>query len=126
MKQLIDTHTLLWFTMGNPRISDNLRLQIENNDNLLSIASVWEMAIKHSIGKLNLEMSFDDFVEQQIIGNGITLQQINTKHISVIAQLPLHHRDPFDRMLIAQAMVANIPIISADKIFDVYPIQRLW
>ena len=105
MKQLIDTHTLLWFTMGNPRISDNLRLQIENNDNLLSIASVWEMAIKHSIGKLNLEMSFDDFVEQQIIGNCITLKKINQQHISVIAQLPLHHRDPFDRMLIAQAMV---------------------
>ncbi|MFM7364729.1 MAG: type II toxin-antitoxin system VapC family toxin, partial [Cuspidothrix sp.] len=71
-------------------------------------------------------MSFDDFVEQQIIGNGITLQQINTKHISVIAQLPLHHRDPFDRMLIAQAMVENIPIISADIIFDAYPIRRLW
>lgn len=126
MKQLIDTHTLLWFTMGNPRISDNLRLQIENNDNLLSIASVWEMAIKHSIGKLNLEMSFDDFVEQQIIGNGITLKKIKQQHISVIAQLPLHHRDPFDRMLIAQAMVENMPIISADTIFDAYPIQRLW
>jgi PIN domain nuclease of toxin-antitoxin system len=126
MKQLIDTHTLLWFTIGNPRISDNLRLQIENNDNLLSIASVWEMAIKHSIGKLNLEMSFDDFVEQQIIGNGITLKKINQQHISVIAQLPLHHRDPFDRMLIAQAMVENMPIISADTIFDAYPIQRLW
>ncbi|MEA5530834.1 type II toxin-antitoxin system VapC family toxin [Dolichospermum sp. UHCC 0684] len=126
MKQLIDTHTLLWFTMGNPRISDNLRLKIENNDNLLSIASVWEMAIKHSIGKLNLEMSFDDFVEQQIIGNGITLKKINQQHISVIAQLPLHHRDPFDRMLIAQAMVENMPIISADTIFDAYPIQRLW
>ncbi|MBD2292124.1 type II toxin-antitoxin system VapC family toxin [Anabaena sphaerica FACHB-251] len=126
MKQLIDTHTLLWFTMGNPKISDNLRLQIENNDNLLSIASVWEMAIKHSIGKLNLEMSFDDFVEQQIIGNGMILKKINQQHISVIAQLPLHHRDPFDRMLIAQAMVENIPIISADTIFDAYPIQRLW
>ena len=126
MKQLIDTHTLLWFTMGNPRISDNLRLQIENNDNLLSIASVWEMAIKHSIGKLNLDMSFDDFVEQQIIGNGITLKEIKQQHISVIAQLPLHHRDPFDRMLIAQAMVENMPIISADTIFDAYPIQRLW
>ena len=126
MKQLIDTHTLLWFTTGNPRISDNLRLQIENNDNLLSIASVWEMAIKHSIGKLNLDMSFDDFVEQQIIGNGITLKGINQQHISVIAQLPLHHRDPFDRMLIAQAMVENIPIISADRIFDAYPIRRLW
>jgi PIN domain nuclease of toxin-antitoxin system len=125
MKQLIDTHTLLWFTTGNPRISDNLRLQIENNDNLLSIASVWEMAIKHSIGKLNLDMSFDDFVEQQIIGNGITLKEINQQHISVIAQLPLHHRDPFDRMLIAQAMVENIPIISADRIFDAYQIRRL-
>jgi PIN domain nuclease of toxin-antitoxin system len=126
MKQLIDTHTLLWFTMGNPRISDNLRLQIENNDNLLSIASIWEMAIKHSISKLNLDMSFDDFVKRQIIGNGITLKEINQQHISVIAQLPLHHRDPFDRMLIAQAMVENIPIISADTIFDAYPIQRLW
>ena len=126
MKQLIDTHTLLWFTTGNPRISDNLRLQIENNDNLLSIASVWEMAIKHSIGKLNLDMSFDDFLEQQIIGNGITLKEINQQHISVIAQLPLHHRDPFDRMLIAQAMVENIPIISADRIFDAYQIRRLW
>jgi PIN domain nuclease of toxin-antitoxin system len=126
MKQLIDTHTLLWFTTGNPRISDNLRLQIENNDNLLSIASVWEMAIKHSIGKLNLDMSFDDFVEQQIIGNGITLKEINQQHISVIAQLPLHHRDPFDRMLIAQAMVENIPIISADRVFDAYQIRRLW
>jgi PIN domain nuclease of toxin-antitoxin system len=126
MKQLLDTHTLLWFSMGNPRISDNLRLQIENNDNLLSIASVWEMAIKYNLGKLTLNMSFDDFVEQQIIGNGITLKQINTKHISVITQLPLHHKDPFDRILIAQAMVANIPIISADPKFDAYPVQRLW
>ncbi|HLO89216.1 MAG TPA: type II toxin-antitoxin system VapC family toxin [Nostocaceae cyanobacterium] len=71
-------------------------------------------------------MSFDDIVQQQIIGNGITLKQINTKHISVITQLPLHHKDPFDRILIAQAIVANIPIISADPKFDDYPVQRLW
>ncbi|TAE59554.1 MAG: type II toxin-antitoxin system VapC family toxin [Nostocales cyanobacterium] len=126
MQQLLDTHTLLWFTAGDPRISENLRLQIENNDNFLSIASVWEMAIKHSIGKLSLEMSFDDFVAQQIMGNGITLLQINQQHISVVSQLPLHHRDPFDRMLIAQAIVENIPVLSADTIFDAYSIQRLW
>lgn len=126
MKQLLDTHTLLWFTIGDPRINPNLRLQIENNDNFLSIASVWEIAIKYSIGKLTLAMSFDDFVEQQIIGNGITIKTINQQHISVIAQLPLHHRDPFDRMLIAQAIVENIPIISADKKLDAYAIQRLW
>ncbi|MBK1986758.1 type II toxin-antitoxin system VapC family toxin [Sphaerospermopsis aphanizomenoides BCCUSP55] len=126
MKQLLDTHTLLWFTMGDPRISSNLRLQIENNDNLLSIASVWEIAIKHSIGKLTLALGFDDFVEQQIIGNGIILKEIDQQHISVVSQLPLHHRDPFDRMLIAQAIVENIPIISADSKFDAYPIQRLW
>ncbi|MGM3306395.1 type II toxin-antitoxin system VapC family toxin [Anabaena sp. WFMT] len=125
-KQLLDTHTLLWFTMGDPRINPNLRLQIENNDNLLSIASIWEIAIKHSISKLKLALGFDDFVEHQIIDNGIIIKTIEQKHISVVAQLLLHHRDPFDRILIAQAIVENIPIISVDNKFDAYPIKRLW
>ncbi|MEH2303874.1 type II toxin-antitoxin system VapC family toxin [Nostoc sp.] len=99
---------------------------MENNENLLSIASVWEMAIKHSIGKLNFDLAFDEFIEQQIIRNGIELLPITTNHISIVATLPLHHRDPFDRILIAQALAENIPILSADKIFDLYPIRRLW
>ncbi|WP_277884344.1 type II toxin-antitoxin system VapC family toxin [Nostoc parmelioides] len=122
----MDTHTFIWFIMGDSRINNNMRTQIENNDNLLSVASVWEMGIKHSIGKLNFNLSFADFVEQQVIMNGIRLIPVEIEHILVISQLPLHHRDPFDRMLIAQAMVENIPLLSADTVFDTYPIQRLW
>ncbi|MDZ8109529.1 MAG: type II toxin-antitoxin system VapC family toxin [Nostoc sp. DedQUE12a] len=126
MQQLLDTHAFIWFIMGDPRISNNLRNQIENNDNCLSIASVWEMAIKHSIGKLSFNLNFSEFVEQQIIMNGIQLVNIKIEHILAVSQIPLHHRDPFDRMLIAQAIVENIPVLSADTIFDAYPIQRLW
>jgi PIN domain nuclease of toxin-antitoxin system len=126
MRQLLDTHIFIWFVMGDPRISVSMRSQIENNENLLSIASVWEMAIKHSIGKLNFGLAFDDFIEQQIIRNGIELLPIIIDHITVVATLPLHHRDPFDRILIAQSVVEKIPLLSADKIFDAYPIERLW
>lgn len=126
MRQILDTHILIWFVSGDPRISASMRSQIENNDNLVSIASIWEMAIKHSIGKLNFQSSFNEFVEQQIIMNGIELLPIRIDHIAVISSLPLHHRDPFDRLLIAQSIVENIPLLSADQIFDAYPIQPLW
>ena len=112
--------------MSDPRISASLRSQIENNENLLSLVSVWEMAIKHSIGKLNFQPSFNEFIEQQIIMNWIELLPIRIDHVAVISSLPLHHRDPFDRLLIAQSIVENIPLLSADQIFDAYPIQRLW
>jgi PIN domain nuclease of toxin-antitoxin system len=126
VQQILDTHTFIWFILGDPRMNNSLRSQIENNDNFLSIASVWEMAIKHSIGKLNFNLTFAEFVEQQIILNGIQLITIKIEHILTVSQLPLYHRDPFDRMLIAQAIAENIPILSADTIFDTYPIKRLW
>ncbi|MEH1840535.1 MAG: type II toxin-antitoxin system VapC family toxin [Nostoc sp.] len=126
MRQLLDTHTFIWFVMGDPRISVTLRSQIEKNENLLSIASVWKMAIKHSIGKLNFDLAFDEFIEQQIIRNGIELLLITINHITVVATLSLHHCDPFDRILIAQALVENILLLSAEKIFDAYPIKRVW
>lgn len=84
------------------------------------------MAIKSNIGKLSFGMSFDEFIQQQIIRNSIEFLPITIDHIAVVATLPLHHRDPFDRILIAQALVENIPILSADKIFDAYPIRRVW
>ncbi|QFS49274.1 type II toxin-antitoxin system VapC family toxin [Nostoc sphaeroides] len=126
MSQLLDTRIFIWFVMGDPRTSVSMRSQIENNDNLLSIASVWEIAIKHSIGKLNFGLAFDEFIEQQIIRNGIELLPITINHITVVATLPLHHRDPFDRILIAQALAESISILSADKIFDLYSIRRVW
>lgn len=126
MRQLLDTHSFIWFVMGNPRISSKVRAQIEDNENLLSTASVWEMAIKHSSGKLSFGQPFDVFLEQQISPNGIELLDINLDHITVVAALPLYHRDPFDRLLIAQSMVEQIPILNADSAFDAYAINRLW
>ena len=126
MRQLLDTHTFLWFVMGSPKISVELRLQIENNDNFLSIVSVWEIAIKYGIGKLNLGLPFNDFIDQQIIPNGIQILNIQLEHLKVFADLPLHHRDPFDRLLIAQAIVEDIPIVSVDSLFSLYPVQKIW
>jgi PIN domain nuclease of toxin-antitoxin system len=126
VRQLLDTHTFLWFVMGNPRITTKLRAQIEDNENLISIVSVWEIAIKYSIGKLNLELPFNDFIDQQIIPNGIQLLDIKLEHLKVFATLPLHHRDPFDRLIIAQAMVEDIVLISADSVFSLYPVQIMW
>ena len=126
MRQLLDTHTFIWFVMGNPRISTRVRALIEHedNENLLSIASVWEMAIKHSSGKLNLGLPFNVFIAQQL--NSMALLNIQLNYIEVVATLPLHHRDPFDRLIIAQAMVEEVPILSVDSAFDAYPIERLW
>lgn len=126
MRQLLDTHTFIWFVMGNPRISPEVRERIENNENLLSIASVWEIAIKHSSGKLSFELPFIMFIEQQLSVNNIGLLDINLGHIAVIATLPFHHRYPFDRLIIAQAMVEQLPILSADTAFDSYTIERFW
>jgi PIN domain nuclease of toxin-antitoxin system len=126
VRQLLDTHTFLWFVMGNPNITVKLRSQIEDNDNFLSIVSVWEISIKYGIGKLNLEVPFNDFIDRQIAPNGIQLLEVKLEHLKSSATLPLHHRDPFDRLLIAQALVEDIPILSKDVAFDAYPIQRIW
>ena len=84
------------------------------------------MAIKHSIGKLSFELPFEIFIGQQLAINNFDLLNIQVSHINVVANLPLHHRDPFDRLIIAQAMVERIPLVGTDKIFDLYSIQRLW
>lgn len=98
----------------------------KTNEKLLSTASVWEMAIKHSNSKLSFGQPFKVFIDQQLNLNSIELLNINLDHIDIVATLPLHHRDPFDRLLIAQAIVEQIPILSADSAFDAYPIGRPW
>ena len=126
MRQLLDTHTFLWFVMGNSRITAKLRAQIEDNENFVSVVSIWEIAIKYGIGKLNLEVTFDDFIDRQITPNGIQLLDIKLEHLKVVSALPLHHRDPFDRLLIAQAIVEDILLISADRVFALYPVRVMW
>jgi PIN domain nuclease of toxin-antitoxin system len=128
MRLLLDTHTFIWFFTGNLKISNVIRelIESEENEKLLSTASIWEMAIKQSTGKLSFNLPFMGFITQQLSLNDFNLLQIKLSHIDVITTLPFHHRDPFDRLLIAQAMVEKIPILSIDSAFDAYPIQRLW
>lgn len=128
MRLLLDTHTFIWYVTDNPRLSAHVKLLIEdeNNEKLVSIASIWEMAIKHSIGRLNFTLPFMEFVRQQLTVSNIGLLEINIQHIEVVASLPLHHRDPFDRLIIAQSMAEQIPILSVDAIFDAYAIARVW
>ncbi|MGL4500147.1 MAG: type II toxin-antitoxin system VapC family toxin [Planktothrix sp.] len=128
MRLLLDTHTLLWFFMGNPKLSDKARLLIEDNQNqkLISVASVWEMAIKQSQNKLTLENLAADYITDKIQWADFDLLSINLRHLRLLSTLPFHHRDPFDRLLIAQAIQENIPILSKDIAFDAYPVQRSW
>jgi PIN domain nuclease of toxin-antitoxin system len=130
MKLLLDTHTFLWFIGKNPKISLEARNQITNNNNpdqlYLSMASLWEIAIKVSLGKLTLHESYEVLFPQQLNINGIKKLDIAVSHTTLVAKLPFHHNDPFDRLLIAQAITENMTIISADTAFDAYGITRLW
>ncbi|MDB9375421.1 type II toxin-antitoxin system VapC family toxin [Nodularia sphaerocarpa] len=130
MMFLLDTHTFIWYVTDNSRLSNQVLELIndENNQIFLSVASLWEIAIKQSIGKLtfNQPLPFEIFITQQLNLNDFSLVDIKISHVAVISSLTLHHRDPFDRLLIAQSIVENIPLLSADQIFDAYPIQRLW
>ena len=128
MKLLLDTHSFLWFIGGSSRLSLTARNLIEDSENqrLLSMASLWEMAIKVSIGKLRLAGRFDELILEQMNLNGIDVLDIRTEHVAQVVNLPFHHRDPFDRLLIAQAKVEGIPIVGADDTFDAYTITRMW
>ncbi|MBI3650108.1 MAG: type II toxin-antitoxin system VapC family toxin [Acidobacteria bacterium] len=127
MKLLIDTHTFLWFILDSANLSDDALDLLESDaDLLISIASLWEIAIKVSIGKLMLPQSYNKFIAQQLKVNSIDKLPIRLSHLTMVSTLPLHHRDPFDRMIIAQAIVENLPLVSADTAFDSYPIKRLW
>lgn len=128
MNLLLDTHTFLWFIDGNSRLSTTARTLIEEptNSRFLSLASLWEMAIKVSMGRLTFTQPFAPLLIDQLQRNRITLLDILFAHTVAVSQLPFHHRDPFDRMLIAQAIVEQMPIISIDSVFDTYPVTRLW
>ncbi len=127
MKALLDTHSFLWFIAGDEKLSEHAKLLIEDEENelMMSIASVWEMAIKTSLGKLTLAQPFDK-LPAHIEQNRISILPITVEHTIRVAKLPFHHRDPFDRLIMAQALVEKLPIIGIDATFDSYGIKRLW
>jgi len=125
---LLDTHAFLWFIGGNASLSKKARALIEDETNrvFLSTASLWEIAIKISLGKLVLSEPFEVLIPEQLSSNGIELLDISIFHASRIIDLPFHHRDPFDRLLVVQAQVEGLALISKDESFDTYAISRLW
>ncbi|PHM09347.1 type II toxin-antitoxin system VapC family toxin [Nostoc sp. 'Peltigera malacea cyanobiont' DB3992] len=128
MKLLLDTHVIIW-SAGNPeKLSQGVRNLLIDTNNLwvVSMASIWELQIKSQLGKLNLSSSLPNFIETQQRVNNLQILPIELTHIYALEALPSHHRDPFDRILIAQAIVEKIPLLSVDAIFDVYPVQRIW
>lgn len=127
MKVLLDTHTFLWFINDSPQLSSTaVNLLGLNVDALLSVSSLWEIAIKANIGKLTLPDAFETFIPQQLSLNDIAVLPTEIKHLGRLSRLPLYHRDPFDRFIIAQALSENIAVISIDEAFDAYKVNRIW
>ena len=128
MELLLDTHSLLWFIAGDKKLSKHAKSLITdiNNRTLVSVVSLWEIVIKVGKGKLILSRPFEELLPEQLALNDIERLPIKLEHLFVLAQLPLHHGDPFDRMIIAQAIAENLPIVSKDSLFDEYPVQIIW
>jgi PIN domain nuclease of toxin-antitoxin system len=128
MRVLIDTHVFIWWTSDDQKLSFPVLNLIgdPNTEVILSIVSIWEMQIKLSLGKLQLKTALPELVEDELKRNRIHLLSIDLSHIYALSNLPNHHRDPFDRLLIAQAQIEELIIISIDEKFDSYEIERFW
>ena len=128
MKLLLDTQAFLWFVLNDRALSQAACDLIVDplNDILLSPASYWEIAIKISIGKYKIPGNFETWIEHQIQVNELEILPIKVAHAAAIVTLPFHHKDPFDRLLIAQALIEKIPIISVDVVLNHYAVTRYW
>lgn len=128
MRYLLDTHAFIWLDANPHQLSATVLQLIEDQRNLLylSVASVWEMQIKLQMGKLHMEASLSETLESQQVVNQIQILPILLPDVLALQNLPLHHKDPFDRLLIAQAVREGMPIISKDVLLHAYPVQVIW
>ena len=128
MRLLLDTHTFLWFVLSDAQLSRPADVLITDptNEVLISPATYWEMAIKVAKKKLDLLAPYDDFMKRGIDGNDFKILPIETKHTSLLTTMPMHHKDPLDRLIISQALSEQIPVVSVDSEFDAYGVTRLW
>lgn len=128
MRILLDTCAFLWLLTDDPQASE-LAKEIflkEDNELLLSAVTGFEIAVKYSLGKLRLAEPPKEFITNRINANALTELPVSMTHALILQNLPLHHKDPFDRLLVAQAMVNQIPLLSADQQLSAYDINRLW
>ena len=124
---ILDTNAFLFFINNDPLLSEQARLTLESEAELLiSSVSLWEIAIKVSIGKLALPKPFGSFIPAQLRQNDIDILHIELPHLAKVSTLTFHHKDPFDRFIIAQSLVEELPVATSDAAFDMYGIQRIW
>ena len=128
MRLLLDTHAFLWWVNNSPEPSRKARRAIAQSENecLLSLVSCWEMAIKIGLGKLRIPSVIERFVPEQLAANGFYQLGIEFRHIARVAALSFHHRDPFDRLIAAQAVEEGLPVVSADRVFQKYGVKCIW
>ena len=128
MRLLLDTHAFLWWVGASPKLSRRAKAAMARATNqcLVSVASGWEIAIKVSLGQLRIDAAIDRFLPEQLALNGFSPLAIDFKHTARVARLPFHHRDPFDRLLVAQALEEELTVVTADPVFAQYGVKRLW
>lgn len=128
MRALLDTHAFLWWTTDSPRLSDRAREVIADGRNELffSAASGWEIAIKAGLGRLEVPEDLGRFMSEQLSRNAFEVLPVHLSHALRVHALPDHHRDPFDRLLVAQSLLEELPILSADPRIAFYPVEVVW
>jgi len=126
MKVLLDTNTFLWGLSAPEKLSLAARNAVASSERFLSVASIWEALIKVRIGKLPLPVPAGNYLTAKMSANGVSVLSIKLEHVLQIEKLQLHHRDPFDRILIAQSLQEGWPIITSDPVFKMYPIRVIW
>jgi PIN domain nuclease of toxin-antitoxin system len=128
MRLLLDTHALLWFLMDDPKLSSKAKVAIADptNECFLSPASLVEIALKVRLGKLTLHAPFATLFPAELSAKDIQLLPLESHHIEPLTTLPLHHKDPFDRLIAVAALVEGLTLVSKDQAFDAYGLSRLW
>jgi PIN domain nuclease of toxin-antitoxin system len=127
VKLLLDTHAFLWFVTGDRHLTPRARRVMESDDAelILSAASVWEMAIKARLGRLTLPATVEEYIAEKITA-GFRILPVEWQHGATVEQLPLHHRDPFDWLLVAQALAEGLPVVTGDRAFRAYGVKVIW
>jgi len=128
VRLLLDTHTFLWWVAASGELSRKAQSAVGSarNECFVSVASGWEIAIKVSLGKLRIDGALERFLPEQLAANGFRALAIDLKHAARVATLPFHHRDPFDRLLVAQALEENLAMATADPVIAKYGVKRVW
>lgn len=126
MRILIDTHVLLWGLQDESRLTPRVRTLLPVSDVWISVAGLWEILTKVQVGKLDLPSPVGEYLTSKLAANGVSVLAIAFDHVRRLEEIPLHHRDPFDRILIAQSLEEKLPLVTADPLFDRYNLDVIW